>query len=164
MHATGTTETALVAETNARQLFCGESGGAAVRPVRRAGQSSHALGRRGRADGHLAQPRAAAFGVPSDRWLDDAAAAVASVIAAPAGVYNVADTDPPTRAEIDAALAAAVGRRAMRSQRSTSTASGRAIARSQRVSELASARDDPLGATCGVGRTRVAHPRQRIAA
>ena len=43
-------------------------------------------------------------------WLDDAAAAVAAALEAPAGVYNVADADPPTRGEIDAALAAVVGR------------------------------------------------------
>jgi nucleoside-diphosphate-sugar epimerase len=48
-------------------------------------------------------------------WLDDAGTAVAaSALVAPAGTYNVADDDPPTRAEIDAALAAVVGRRALR--------------------------------------------------
>jgi UDP-glucose 4-epimerase len=42
-------------------------------------------------------------------WLDDAAAAIAAALPAPAGTYNVADTEPATNAEIDAALAAAVG-------------------------------------------------------
>ena len=46
-------------------------------------------------------------------WLDDAAAAVGAALAAPPGVYNVADADPPTRAEIDAALAAVVDRDAL---------------------------------------------------
>ncbi len=43
-------------------------------------------------------------------WLDDAGAAVAAALTAPAGTYNVADADPVTRAEADAALAAVVGR------------------------------------------------------
>ena len=47
-------------------------------------------------------------------WLDDAAAAVAAALVVPAGIYNVADSDPPTRAEIDAALAAVVGRGSLR--------------------------------------------------
>jgi hypothetical protein len=47
-------------------------------------------------------------------WLDDAAAAVAAAVEAPAGVYNVADTDPPRRADVDAALSAAVWRDTLR--------------------------------------------------
>jgi nucleoside-diphosphate-sugar epimerase len=47
-------------------------------------------------------------------WLDDAADAIAAALAVPAGTYNVADTDPATNAEIDAALAAAAGVEALR--------------------------------------------------
>jgi nucleoside-diphosphate-sugar epimerase len=63
-------------------------------------------------------------------WLDDAAAAVAAALHVPAGNYNVADTDPPTNAEIDAALAAAVGIEALR----TRVPQDGPLARSQRVS------------------------------
>jgi nucleoside-diphosphate-sugar epimerase len=37
-------------------------------------------------------------------WLDDAAAAVAAALRVAPGTYNVVDDDPPTRAEIEAAL------------------------------------------------------------
>jgi hypothetical protein len=48
-------------------------------------------------------------------WLDDAAAAVAAAaLDVPAGTYNVVDDDPPTRAQVDAALAALVGRSHLR--------------------------------------------------
>ena len=57
-----------------------------------------------------------------------------SAIAAPPGVYNVADTNPPTRAEIDAALAAAVGCRSLRPALDEVPCAVEAIARSQRVS------------------------------
>jgi nucleoside-diphosphate-sugar epimerase len=63
-------------------------------------------------------------------WLDDAAAGVAAAVRAPAGTYNVADTDPPTNAEIDAALAAAVGLPALRPR----APQDGPLARSQRVS------------------------------
>lgn len=49
-------------------------------------------------------------------WLEDAAAAVAAALRVPAGTYNVADTDPATNAEIDAALAAAVGLDSLRTR------------------------------------------------
>jgi nucleoside-diphosphate-sugar epimerase len=42
-------------------------------------------------------------------WLDDAATAIAAALRAPAGTYNVVDTEPATNAEIDAALATALG-------------------------------------------------------
>ena len=48
--------------------------------------------------------------------LDDAAAAIAAALRAPAGTYNVADSEPSTNAEIDAALAAAVGVESLRSR------------------------------------------------
>jgi nucleoside-diphosphate-sugar epimerase len=62
-------------------------------------------------------------------WLDDAASAVAAAIAAPAGTYNVSDTDPPTNAEIDAALAAVVN-----AELQPGTRRDTPMARSQRVS------------------------------
>ena len=63
-------------------------------------------------------------------WLDDAAAAIAAAVRAPAGIYNVSDTDPATNAEIDGALAAAVG---VASLRPRAPQDG-PLARSQRVS------------------------------
>jgi UDP-glucose 4-epimerase len=63
-------------------------------------------------------------------WLDDAAAAIAAALRVPAGTYNVADADPPTNAEIDAALAAAVGVEALRPRAPQDAPQGR----SQRVS------------------------------
>src|SRR3954471_1795444 len=63
-------------------------------------------------------------------WLDDAAAAIAAALRVPAGTYNVADAEPPTNAEIDAALAAAVGVEGLRAQ----TPQDGPLARSQRVS------------------------------
>src|SRR5215218_5892979 len=63
-------------------------------------------------------------------WLDDAAAAMAAALRVPAGTYNVADTDRPTNAEIDAALAAAVDVEALR----TRAPQDGPLARSQRVS------------------------------
>jgi UDP-glucose 4-epimerase len=63
-------------------------------------------------------------------WLDDAAAAIAAALHVPPGTYNVSDADPATNAEIDAALAAAVGVEALRPR----TPQDGALARSQRVS------------------------------
>jgi UDP-glucose 4-epimerase len=67
-------------------------------------------------------------------WLDDAATAVAAANGAPAGTYNVADAEPPTNAEIDAALAAAVGRDTLRPATAGIPPGREAMARSQRVS------------------------------
>jgi nucleoside-diphosphate-sugar epimerase len=67
-------------------------------------------------------------------WLDDAAAAVVAALRAPAGVYNVADADPPTRGEIDTALAAAVGQPALRPPLDEVPPALELLARSQRVS------------------------------
>jgi nucleoside-diphosphate-sugar epimerase len=62
--------------------------------------------------------------------VEDAAAAVAAALRVPAGTYNVTDTDPPTNAAIDGALAAAVGAEAL-SRRGPQDGP---LARSQRVS------------------------------
>jgi nucleoside-diphosphate-sugar epimerase len=67
-------------------------------------------------------------------WLDDAAAAVVAALDAPAGTYNVADEDPPTRAEIDAALAAALGRDGLERWTADVPPIFEPVARSQRVS------------------------------
>ncbi len=57
-----------------------------------------------------------------------------AALGAPAGVYNVADAEPPTRAAIDAALAAAAGRDRLRPAMDRVPAELEVIARSQRVS------------------------------
>ena len=132
--AKGTTSTALVAEANATRLFAGETVvlrfGLFVGPdsdltladvenARLAGISP-SLG-----------PRT---GYRPTLWLDDAGTAVAAALHAPAGVFNVADDDPPTRAEIDAALAAVVGRGALRPPMRDVPPAFEPVARSQRVS------------------------------
>ncbi len=63
-------------------------------------------------------------------WIEDAAAAVAAAVSVPAGIYNVVDSDPPTNAEIDAALAAAAGVDALQA----GAPQDGPMARSQRVS------------------------------
>lgn len=125
----GVTTTALTAERNARELFEGETvvlrfglfigpdSGSALAAVQAArGGASIAPGPPGAYRPTL--------------WLDDAAAAIAAALSVPAGTYNVADTDPPTNAEIDAALAAAVGVEALRPPEPQDGP----LARSQRVS------------------------------
>ena len=125
----GVTTTALTAERNARELFDGDTvvlrfglfmgldSGSTLAALEAArGGASIALGPPGAYRPTL--------------WLDDAAAAIAAAVRVPAGTYNVADTDPPTNAEIDAALAAAVGVEALRPQ----TPQDGPLARSQRVS------------------------------
>ena len=82
----------------------------ALRPVHRAGQRPHPGEHRGRARRDLPEPRPARR-VPADRLARRRRrGGRRRAIGAPAGIYNVADDDPPTRAEIDAALAAVVGR------------------------------------------------------
>ncbi|MFC7279651.1 NAD-dependent epimerase/dehydratase family protein [Paractinoplanes rhizophilus] len=128
----GTTTTALAAESNATQLFGGETVvlrfGMFVGPDSHLSRANVEDARRGispsvgRRDAY--QPTL---------WLDDAGAAVAAAVAAPAGIYNVADDDPPTRAEIDAALAAAVGRDALRPPVDEVPPELEPLSRSQRV-------------------------------
>jgi nucleoside-diphosphate-sugar epimerase len=125
----GVTTTALTAERNARELFDGDT------VVLRFGLFMGGDSGSSRAMLEAARGGASiAIGPPSAYrptiWLDDAAAAVAAALRAPAGTYNVGDTDPATNAEIDAALAAAAGVEALRPSRPQDGP----LARSQRVS------------------------------
>jgi nucleoside-diphosphate-sugar epimerase len=125
----GVTTTALTAEQNAQELFGGETVvlrfGLFMGPD--SGSTSAALeaARRG---------VSVAVGPPGAYrptvGLDDAATAIAGALTVPSGTYNVADADPPTNAEIDAALAAAVGVDALR----RGAPQDGPLARSQRVS------------------------------
>jgi len=97
------TTTALTAEQNARDLFGGDT------VVPRFGlftgpDSGSTLATLEAARGGASGPPGAYWPM---LWLDDAATAIAATVRVPAGMYNVADTDPPTNVEIDAALAAA---------------------------------------------------------
>lgn len=124
----GVTSTALIAERNARELFGGGTTvlrfGLFIGPD--SGSTLAAL-EAARGGASIAPGPPAAY--RPTVWLDDAAAAIAAVLHAPPGTYNVADTDPATNAEIDAALAAAVGVPALRPRSSH----GGPLARSQRV-------------------------------
>ena len=124
----GVTTTALTAERHAREhgdavvlrfgLFTGPDSGSSLGALQAArGGASIAVGPPG-----AYRPLI---------WLDDAATAVVAALGVPAGIYNVADTDPATNAEIDAALAAAAGVEALRVAEPQPDAP---IARSQRVS------------------------------
>jgi UDP-glucose 4-epimerase len=125
----GVTTSALSAERNARERFGGETVvlrfGQFMGPDSRSTQAAVETARGG---------DSIAIGPPEayrpTLWLDDAAAAVAAALRAPAGTYNVADDDPPTNAEIDAALAAALGLEALRRH----APQDGPLARSQRVS------------------------------
>jgi nucleoside-diphosphate-sugar epimerase len=129
----GTTSTALVAEANADELFVGDTVvlrfGLFVGPdsgLTRANVDDARAGispTLGRRDAYM-----------PTLWLDDATAAVVAALRAPAGIYNVADDAPPTRAEIDAALAAAVGRDALRPAIDEVPTIFEPVARSQRLS------------------------------
>jgi len=125
----GVTTSALTAERNARELFDGDT------VVLRFGLFVGADSGSTRAALEAARSGASiAPGPPGAYrpivWLDDAATAVVAALRAPAGTYNVSDADPPTNAEIDAALAAAVGASALR----PATPQDGPMGRSQRVS------------------------------
>ena len=125
----GVTSTALTAERNARELFDGDT------VVLRFGlfmghDSESTLAALGAARGGASIAPGPPGAYRPMLWLDDAAAAVAAALCVPAGTYNVADADPPTNAEIDAALAAAVGVEVLR----PSVWQEGPLARSQRVS------------------------------
>jgi nucleoside-diphosphate-sugar epimerase len=125
----GVTTTALTAERNARELFDGDTVvlrfGLFMGPD--SGFTVAAL--ESARDGE-----SSAVGPPGafrpTVWLDDAAAAITAALRAPPGTYNVADADPLTNAEVDAALAAAVGLDALRPHAPPDGP----LARSQRVS------------------------------
>jgi UDP-glucose 4-epimerase len=125
----GVTTTALAAERNAHELFDGDTVvlrfGLFMGPD--SGFTTAALEAARRGDSFAVGPPGAYRPMV---WLEDAAAAIVAAVRAPAGTYNVADADPPTNAEIDAALAAAVGVDALRLQ----TPQDGPLARSQRVS------------------------------
>jgi nucleoside-diphosphate-sugar epimerase len=124
----GVTTTALTAERNARELFDGDTVvlrfGLFMGPDSGSTQAALATARGG---------DSIAIGPPGAYrptiWLDDAAAAIAAALRVPAGTYNVADSEPSTNAEIDAALAAAVGVEALRPRAPQEGP----LARSQRV-------------------------------
>lgn len=128
----GSVRTALTAERDATEIFGGDTVvlrfGIFVGPdsALTLAELEHArrgaVTRLGQADSH----------VPTV-WLDDAAAAVAAALRIAPGTYNVVDDDPPTRAEMEAALAAAVGRADLRVDVVPSVEAG-PIARSLRLS------------------------------
>ena len=111
----GVATAALAAERNARELFAGDvvvlRFGVFMGPDSSSTLAALAAGRGG---------DSSAVGAPGayrpTLWLDDAAAAIASALHVRAGTYNVADADPATNAEIDAALAAAVAVEALRAR------------------------------------------------
>lgn len=127
----GVTTTALTAENNARELFDGDTVvlrfGLFIGPDSGFAQAALAAARSG---------ASLAPGPPSAYrptiWLDDAAAAIAAALQVPAGTYNVTDVDPPTNAEIDAALARVAGVDALTAR----PPQDGPLARSQRVSSL----------------------------
>jgi UDP-glucose 4-epimerase len=129
----GPTQTAFVAEANAIERFAGATVvlrfGLFVGPDSHLTQSDVEAARAG-----ISPTLGARSAYRPTVWLDDAAAAVTSALRAPAGVYNVADSDPPTRAQIDAALGAAVGRRALRPAFEEVPPALELMTRSQRVS------------------------------
>ena len=128
----GTTTTALAAEANATRLFAGDT--VILRFGMFIGPDSH-LTRANIEDARcgISPGVGRRDAYQPTLWLDDAGTAVASAITAPAGVYNVADDDPPTRAEIDAALAAVVGRDALRPFVDEVPSELEPLSRSQRV-------------------------------
>jgi nucleoside-diphosphate-sugar epimerase len=103
----GVTTSALTAERNARERFGGDTVvlrfGLFMGPDSGSTQAALEMARQG---------VSIAAGPPEAYrptvWLEDAARAIVAAVEAPAGTYNVTDTDPPTNAEIDAALAAVV--------------------------------------------------------
>jgi UDP-glucose 4-epimerase len=131
-----TTSTALTAEANATTLFGGDAVvlrfGLFMAPDSELTQGDVENARRAGFSPALGAREAYA----ATLWLDDAGAAVAAAVHAPAGIYNVADEDPPTRAEIDAALAAVVGRDVLRPAVDEVPRVFEPVARSQRVSSL----------------------------
>jgi nucleoside-diphosphate-sugar epimerase len=125
----GVTTTALAAERNARELFDGDTVvlrfGLFIGPDSGSARAALEAARNGAS---LAPGPPGAY--RPTIWIDDAAAAIAAAVRAPAGTYNVTDVDPPTNAEMDAALAAAVGVHELQPR----TPQDGPLGRSQRVS------------------------------
>jgi nucleoside-diphosphate-sugar epimerase len=125
----GVTTSALTAERNARELFGGETVvlrfGLFIGPESGSARATLEAARDGAS---VAPGRPEAY--RPTIWLDDAATAIAAALRVSPGTYNVADADPPTNAEIDVALAGAVGVEALRPR----TPQDGPMARSQRVS------------------------------
>jgi nucleoside-diphosphate-sugar epimerase len=111
----GVASAPLTAERNARELFGGDTVvlrfGLFIGPD---SESTHAALEAARNGVSIAPGPPGAY--RPTIWLDDAAAAIAAALLAPAGTYNVADTEISTNAEIDAALAAAVGVETLRAR------------------------------------------------
>ena len=121
----------LAAERNARELFDGDT------VVLRFGQligpdseSTMATLQAARGGASLAAGPPGAY--RPTLWLDDTATAIAAALRVPAGTYNVADTEPATNAEIDAALAAAVGVQDLRTNPPQDVPQGRSLRVSNR--------------------------------
>jgi UDP-glucose 4-epimerase len=121
----------LTAERNARELFDGDT------VVLRFGQligpdseSTLATLKAARGGASIAAGPPGAY--RPTLWLDDTATAIAAALRVPAATYNVVDTDPATNAEIDAALAAAVGVQALRPSAPQDTPQGRSLRLSNR--------------------------------
>jgi len=129
----GPTATALTAEANAAALFGGDTVvlrfGLFIGPDSDLTRSDIENARAG-----ISPSLGARDAYRPTVWLDDAAAAVIAALGVPAGTYNVADADAPTRAEIDAALAAAVGRDTLVPALDEVPPELEPVARSQRVS------------------------------
>jgi nucleoside-diphosphate-sugar epimerase len=128
----GPTTTALIAETNAREQFAGDT--VVLRFGLFVGPDSHlTLSDVEHARDGISPSVGRRDAYRATVWLDDAAAAVVAALEAPAGTYNVVDADPPTRGEIDAALAAVVGRSELRPIVDVVPPELEPVARSQRV-------------------------------
>ena len=155
----GVTTSALAAERNARELFGGDTVvlrfGLFIGPDSGSARAALAAARGG---------ASIALGPPGayrpTLWLEDAATAVAAALRVPAGTYNVADSDPPTNAEIDAALAAAVGCRGVAAADAAGRADGALAARV----EPPAARGERLGAAHARGHRELGPDRRMTAA
>jgi nucleoside-diphosphate-sugar epimerase len=128
------TATALTAESNASSLFAGDT--VSLRFGLFLGPDSElTLADVVNARAGISPSVGARDAYRPTLWLDDAGTAVAAALRAPAGIYNVADDEPATRGEIDAALAATVGLDALVPALAEPLPPGfDAVARSQRVS------------------------------
>ncbi len=129
----GLIDTALIAEANATRGFDGDTVvlrfGVFVGPDSSLTRADIAHARAG-----VSPNLGAPGGYRPTLWLDDAGRAVLAALGVAPGIYNVADEDPPTRAAIDAALAAAVGREALRPAMAEAPPELELVTRSQRVS------------------------------